>query len=97
LTQAQTLGPIAAHAANHFFDRSNNQLNRETADQVSSAFEGFGWNYIDELTGSDHSVRLAVSELTGDQVLALFGALCPNGVPIPGITVSLSSNGLVVK
>lgn len=72
-------------------------MTRDTANQLSTSFEGLGWNHTVSLVGADRVLSLEVSEMNGDQLLLLFGVLAPGGVPLPGIAVSLSGTGLAIR
>lgn len=72
-------------------------MTRDLSQQISAAFEALNWNHRVDVLGSDHRVTLQVSQVSGTDLLSLFGVLAPNGVPIPDVTVTLSSAGLVVN
>lgn len=71
-------------------------MTRDIASQISTEFEQLGWNHQWNVVAGAHSLTLQVSEMIGDDVLKLFSVLAPNGVPIPGVTVSLNPSGLVL-
>jgi hypothetical protein len=73
-------------------------MTRDIAGKVSAAFEGLGWNHSISVQGSDHVLVLAVNEMNGEQLLALFSVLVPNGTPLEGVSITLTSGvGVTIR
>jgi hypothetical protein len=65
-------------------------MDKTTADGIATSVETGGFGYTRTVdTAGNHQIGLAVSSLTGSQMLWLVGILAPNGVPLVGVRARL--------
>lgn len=66
-------------------------MDAQTGDTISAGIRAAGFNHTRVVTPNGDTITLDQRVYSGADILALLSILVPNGAPLGGITVTLSS------